>query len=65
MTWTFERKHRFGVPDSSQHAIYENGTPRFTAWSEADAMFLTNLLNLTTPEQQYKARVQIFEAAAE
>lgn len=63
--FTFERLHRMGIPDSSQHTIYENGTPRFTCYSAADALYLTNLLNLTTREQRDQALAGMYRSAAE
>ena len=58
--FTFEMKHRMGVPYPNEYDILENGTARLRVHSLADAAFFTNLLNLTTAEQQHEARLALY-----
>lgn len=64
-TFSCAPQMRQGIQDSSQHVISENGTPLFYVYGRGDALYLTNLLNLTTEEQRDQARAMLYQAAAE
>lgn len=63
--FTFDTKFRHGIEYPDEYEIRENGTARLKAHSLADAAFFTNLLNLTTQEQQDEARAGLYRSAAE